>query len=70
MAYDSGKKWYLSLVAGLLFLIIAAPFTFRLTDSLFGLFGLHVVEDGCPTIAGLLIHTVVFILITRLLMML
>jgi hypothetical protein len=62
------KKVRITLVAMLLFLLISSPFVYRLVDGLLG----KVVDvadmSGCPTTAGLLIHTLVFGLVVYLLM--
>lgn len=48
-----------SLQAAILFLLVASPVMYRLVQMVFG--GLFTVAvDGCPTVAGLLLHTVVF----------
>lgn len=57
-----------SIQAALVFLVISSPFVYKLTDSLFGnLFEISV--NGCPTIAGLLLHTVVYGLIVYIMML-
>lgn len=57
-----------SIQAALVFLVISSPFVYKLTDSLFGnLFKISV--NGCPTIAGLLLHTVVYGLIVYIMML-
>ena len=67
--YTSYDKWFVSLISGLLFLLIASPFMYKLTDSLFSLIGLNLADsNGCPTMLGLVVHSIVFVLIVRLLM--
>ncbi len=67
--YTSNDKWFISLVSALLFLLIASPFMYKLTDRLFSLVGLNIADStGCPTMLGLGIHALVFLLIVRLLM--
>lgn len=61
-------KWIISLWSALLFLLIASPFMFKLTGSLFSLVGLETQQDGCPNLVGLCIHAFVFFLLTRLMM--
>jgi len=51
-----------SILAGLVFFIIASPDTFRFMRSLLGKWVSG--PNGCPTTGGLLLHTLVFILIT------
>jgi hypothetical protein len=72
------RKLQASLVAALLFYVVSSPFTYRLVDQLVGgvvgsivpqfttLF--KIAEAGCPTNYGLLVHSVVFGLVTYYLM--
>lgn len=56
-----------SLQAALLFLIVSSPVMYSLVQTIFG--GLFTVAvKGCPTVAGLLLHTVVYALLVYLLM--
>jgi hypothetical protein len=67
---DNKEKWQISLLSGLVFLLISAPALYKLTDMVGRAAGLPLAsETGCPTLAGLLLHTIVFVLVTRLLMM-
>ena len=60
-----------SLQAALLFLIVANPATYRLVQMIFGsLFKVANSATGCPSAAGLLLHAVVFGLLSYGLMML
>jgi len=60
-----------SLQASLLFLIVANPATYRLVQMIFGaLFKVANATTGCPSAAGLLLHAVVFGLLSYGLMML
>lgn len=72
------RKVQASLVAALLFFVISSPFTYKFVDSIVG--GLvttiipqfasifKIAEAGCPTNYGLLVHSVVFGLVTYYLM--
>jgi len=65
----SKDKWIISIISGLLFLLIASPFLFTLVNDITKRVGLTVASaSGCPTTSGLLLHALVFILITRILM--
>lgn len=67
--YSSQDKWIASIIAGLLFLLIASPFLFNAVNSITSSFGLVICDkSGCPNMAGLVLHAVVFVLIVRLLM--
>jgi len=60
-------RLFYSLQAALLFLIVSSPVMYNLVQMIFG--GLFTVAvKGCPTVSGLLLHTVVFALLTYLLM--
>ena len=56
------QKFLISAMSSLVFFIIANPDTFRLTRSIFGRWVSG--PTGCPTLRGLALHTVVFLLIT------
>jgi hypothetical protein len=64
------QKWMISLMSALLFLLIAAPFTYKLTGSLFEKVGLEIEKVGCPNMTGLIIHAVVFAVLIRVMMLL
>jgi len=60
-----------SIQAALLFLIVANPATYRLVQMIFGsLFKVANSTTGCPSAMGLLLHAVVFGLLSYVLMML
>lgn len=68
---SSRQKWNISLLSGILFLIISSPFLYslvnRVAQSISPNLNLASYE-GCPTLSGLVVHTLVFILVVRLLM--
>lgn len=65
----SESKWLISLMSGIIFIVIASPFMFDLTQRLIGKpLGLSFVKGGTPTITGLLVHGAVYTLIVRLMM--
>lgn len=69
MAVDNNKKWYISILSGILFYVIASPKIYKKTGKIFyELFDVKIQHRGKPNNLGLLIHTIVFVLITRLLM--
>jgi hypothetical protein len=48
----------------IVFLLVSAPFTYKLTNSLLGgIVGSLASSSGCPTTTGLIVHAVVFGLI-------
>lgn len=57
-----------ALFAGLLFYIVSSPITYTLVDSIFSAVGLKIAVGGKPTGSGLVLHSVVFAVVTYLLM--
>lgn len=67
--YTNRDKWIVSLISGLLFMLIASPFLFASMNQLTNMIGLTISSsDGCPNMAGLIIHGLVFVCIVRLMM--
>lgn len=67
----SHRRTTFSIIFGLLFIIIAAPVTFKLVNSVTSLVGINLLADsadGCPNIVGLIVHGIVFTLLVRALM--
>lgn len=64
----SGDKWTISILAAILFIIVSLPFVYGLTDSLFSGVGLSTTSVGGPTLTGIFIHALVFMLLLRLLL--
>ena len=63
------KRILYSIQAAILFLIIASPIVYKIVQAIFGkLFTVAV--DGCPTTAGLFLHTLVFGVLVYVLMLL
>jgi hypothetical protein len=66
------QKWLGALVAGLLFLILSSGIVYQLTNKLFtAIFGpkaATITAGGAPTVFGLILHTVVFVLLLRLIL--
>jgi hypothetical protein len=72
------RKAQAAIIAGLLFFVVSSPLTYRLVDSLIGGLVVSVVpsmaslftvaQAGCPTTYGLVLHSVVFGVISYLLM--
>jgi hypothetical protein len=59
-------KFKFAFYSGILFLLISSPFMYKVTSSALGRWVAG--PGGSPTSAGLILHTVVFILISFLLM--
>lgn len=63
---NNGQKWLISLLVGLLFIIISLPWTYQATNAVFENLGLQLTSSGGPTLTGIAVHAVVFILLFRL----
>jgi len=56
------QKFLISVMSALVFFVISNPDTYRLTRTIFGKWVSG--PTGCPSLRGLILHTVVFVLIT------
>ncbi len=63
--YTELEKWMIAVIAGLVAFVIYSTRMFTASRQLFS--GLAD-DSGCPSLAGLIVHTIVFILIIKLLM--
>jgi hypothetical protein len=61
------QKWFISILSAIIFYVIASPTLYKITGSIFyDFFGVKIVDrKGRPNNLGLLIHTIVFALISR-----
>ena len=66
MGVKQQDKFTISLMSALLFFVVANPETFKIMRRLLG--GWVSSPTGCPTTKGLVLHAVVYLLITWLLM--
>jgi len=67
--YTSRDKTIASVMGGATFMVTSSPFFYSMVNSLTSKFGLETIqEDGTPNVQGLLLHTVIFTLITRVFM--
>jgi len=53
-------KVFYSVQAAIVFLVVSSPMLYKLVQAVFGRLFTVASKDGCPTVAGLLLHTVVF----------
>ena len=70
--YTSKDKWILSIMVGLLFMLISSPYLYKITNSIASYVKLSTIEGGnsspgMPNIPGLILHTIIFTIIVRLL---
>jgi hypothetical protein len=62
------QKLTATLICVMIFIIISLPATYKFTDSIFGGLTSHFIDaSGCPTLYGILIHSLVFGIIIYLL---
>lgn len=66
---DNIEKWLIAIMLGVIFLIVAAPLIFKFSNQIFNYINIHTLNpDGRPSVMGWIIHTVIFIIIVRVLM--
>jgi hypothetical protein len=62
----NSEKWMISFYSALLFLVIASPFVYGIVNKITSAIGIQIAsDDGCPNMAGLILHSLVFLLIVR-----
>lgn len=61
------EKWKFSFIGAVIFLLVANPYTFKLVQYLLGNIIGKIADknSGCPTILGLFIHAIVFMVLVR-----
>ena len=64
--WTNSQKWLRAVILGILFAILAAPFMYNITNSLFSRLGLYTTNGGGATPFGLILHAIVFTLLARL----
>ena len=62
---SSSEKWNITFFSAVIFLLVVNPYTYNLTQSIFSKILGPISSNGCPTMIGLLLHTVVYILLVR-----
>lgn len=70
--YNNRDKWVTSAMGGALFILVSSPFAYQITNSvataIAGPNGGIANGDGCPYLSGLVVHTLVFGLVVRVMM--
>lgn len=66
MSDSSYTKWQISIFSAFIFILVINPYTYKFTQKVFGGF-LGQISDanGCPTMRGIAVHTIVYILLVR-----
>ena len=63
---DSYMKWQISIFSAFIFVLVSIPCTYKITQKIFGgILGQIADTNGCPTMRGLALHTLVYILLIR-----
>ena len=62
----NGDKWLCALYVTILFLVVSMPATYKFTNALLKGVCVLASKNGCPTICGILVHALVFLLLLRL----
>ena len=63
---SNGQKWTISLLSAVLFILISMPLLYKLTNRIIpGILDTR----GAPAATGILVHSIVFLLVTRLVML-
>jgi len=66
MSDSSYTKWQISIFSAFIFILVVNPYTYQITQKIFGdLLGKIAEANGCPTVKGLILHTLVYILLVR-----
>ena len=62
-------KWRWTLLTVIIFLLVINPYTYIAVNAVLSNVGLNIADkSGCPTLTGLAVHTIVFMLLLRLVM--
>jgi hypothetical protein len=59
------EKWLYTLYTTIVFVLVSNPYTYRLVNSILGNIS---DKRGCPTSFGFVVHTIVFMLVLRVIM--
>lgn len=64
----NGQKWWAAVILGLLFALVSSSVAYSITSSISKPLGFNLVENLRPNFNGLLIHTLIFIVIVRIIL--
>lgn len=62
--FSFDQKVLISLFSAVLFVLVSLPQTYQVTNFLTKNVGQKTVSNGCPTVFGLLLHTLVFVVLS------
>ena len=66
--YSSGQKWWAAILLGIIFLILSSRVAYMVSSTISESLGGMPLADGGPSIPGLLLHTVIFIVFVRIIL--
>lgn len=65
----SGQKWWAAVILGFIFFLISSPVAYNITSQItLSTVGTPLMYGTGPTLAGLLFHTLIFVLVVRLIL--
>jgi len=65
----NGQKWWMAVIIGFLFFILASPSAFKMSNKLFKcIYFPRSYYDGATTLFGLFVHMLAFVLIIRIIL--
>lgn len=68
--FTKSQKWLVALVVAFIFFILASPATYNYVNVLTSTIGLNITSsDGCPNLGGVMVHSIIFLFIIRLLLL-
>lgn len=65
---DNFDKWKYSVYSLVIFVIVTNPYTYKLTNIIFTNFNLTTTIKKCPSTFGLILHSIVFLILMRVIM--
>ncbi|MHA2037174.1 MAG: hypothetical protein ACW98X_12110 [Promethearchaeota archaeon] len=66
--FGKEEEWYRAIYAGMLFFIISSPCLYGCTNKFATMVGFQTTENGIPTLAGIMLHTMVFVICIKIIM--
>jgi hypothetical protein len=69
MRVTNFDRWLIAIIIAIIFFILALPFVFGLTNKVTKVIGVNTVtSNGGPSLVGVILHAVIFLILIRLLM--
>jgi len=65
----SGQKWWAAVLLGFIFALVSSPVAYQITSKIStSVGGISLIDGNGPKFLGLLIHTIIFIIIIRIIL--